>query len=720
MHTPRSGWARMHPSMMTGSFRIGALIASTCLIASCTTPLPRLEPYSASHSMESEQTVSRDELVSTGNLEETIESLLKNPDPDVRRHAVHVVRMLDDLEDERRSAILEIMRNESDDLEIASRWASEGDEEDRIQGVPNPVEMRDRFISEAIEAERSGEFAKANRLASVAMSMELIVEDDAIMDRVMERPLRISARNTDRMKNIRMVDPRIAMTMSDSEFFDDFEPGNESPSEHRWRTEEESRHRVMNTRRVIEYLDDLHVDEIDRSIVHESGLDEIVLVTRKLIDEGHPIPGKYLEAIESERSRCGERRTLDLLLDLEMAQTELAEGTLPPSFSMRVFGDGAASALDGQTSVIWPGEFEQYTKAVGRGYRGIGVRIEEEIDGTVVLRPTNGGPARQSGIRNGDILLEVDGRDIEEIGARGLSEVIDNEGREWIELLVEHDDGVRETVRIRIGPVVNVNITGWRQTGLLQDGRPTWWWLADDRRRIGYLRLERFFSGGAHAVRTALQEAQKQALSCGGRLEGLVLDLRSNPGGQVFVAEEIINLFMGDGPVFRSIGRGGVMETEYADENHSELEGIPLVILVDELSASASEVVAGQLKMNGKAIVLGERTFGKGSIQGLIPASSPDCLVRVTIGWYQLPVGGESRGEWRFVDRDISPGDWGVQPDIRIAASAEQTRRMIEARSMWHSGVGLDVRIEDHTEVEDPSVELALGLLIAWINRIDH
>ena len=706
--------------MMNGPFRIGTLLASTCLITSCTTPLPRLEPYSNSHSMEPVETVSCDELVPGGNLDETIDSLLLNPDPDVRRRAGNVLRMLDTLEDERRSTILEIMENESDELEIASKWSSEGDEEDRIPGIPNPIDMRNRFIEEAIEAERSGEFGKANRLASVAMSLELIVEDDAIMDHTTERPMTISARNTDRMKNIRMVDPRIASTMSDSGFLDDSETGRESPSEHRWRTEEESRHRVMNTRRVIEYIDDLHVDEIDRSVVHESGLDELVLVTRKLMDEGHPIPGEYLEAIESERSRCGERGTLDLLLDLEMAQSDLAKGTLPPSFSMRVFGDGAASALDRQTSVIWPREFEQYIKSSGRSYRGIGVMIEEEIDGTVVLTPTNGGPARQAGIRDGDVLLEVEGRDIAEIGARGLAEVIDRDGREWIELLVEHDDGIRERLKIRIGPVINVNITGWRQTGLLEDGRPTWWWLADDRSRIGYLRLERFFSGGAHAVRTALQEAQKQALACGGRLEGLVLDLRSNPGGQVFVAEEIINLFMGDGPIFRSIGRNGVMETEYANEDHSELEGIPLVILVDELSASASEVVAGQLKMNGKAIVLGERTFGKGSIQGLIPASSADCLVRVTIGWYQLPTDGASRSGWRFVDRDISPRDWGVRPDVRIAASAEQTRRMIESRSMWHSGVGLDVRIDGQPEIQDPSVELALGLLIAWINQIDH
>ena len=654
--------------MTARSIRIGIILSSTCLLASCTAPLPRLEPYSTIGPRTKTETFTPDEWphIESGDLETTIDSLLNDLDPDVKRHARNVREALDILEDERTSTIPTIMENESDDLTIASQWSFEGDERDRIPGVPDPVEMRDRFIEQALEAERLGEFAKADRLASVAMSMELIVEDDAIMDSIRERPMTISARNADRMKNIRMVDPDIASDMSDLNPSGDFGDEDGDPPDLRWKTERESRHRVMNTRRAIEYFEDLHVEEIDRSVVHEAGLDELVLITEKLIEEGHPIPREYLDFIIPKRAECGEMRTLELLLDLDLAQSELAGETLPPSFSMRIFGDGAAGALDRQTSVIWPREFEQYIKSSGLGYRGIGVRIKEDVDGSVVLTPVNGGPAKQAGIRDGDVLLKVGDLDIDELGARGLSEVVDREEGKSIDLLVEHDDGTSETVRVRIGPVVNVNITGWRQTGLREDGRPTWWWLADDQRRIGYLRMKRFAAGGARAVREALQEAQSQARICGGRLEGLVLDVRSNPGGQVVVAEEVINLFMGEGPIFRSIGRDGAMETEYANSDRSELEGIPLVILVDELSASASEVVAGQLRMNGQAIILGERTFGKGSIQGLIKASSPDCLVQVTIGWYQIPNDEGSQDEWRFVDRDIAPRNWGVRPDIRI------------------------------------------------------
>jgi C-terminal peptidase prc len=239
-------------------------------------------------------------------------------------------------------------------------------------------------------------------------------------------------------------------------------------------------------------------------------------------------------------------------------------------------------------------------------------------------------------------------------------------------------------------------------------------------KRIGYLRLERFAADGARDVRRALQHAQAQAQTHGGRLEGLIIDLRSNPGGQVVVAEEMVNLFMGRGPVFRSIGRDGHMETDHADERHSELEGLPLVILVDENSASASELVAGLLKMNGKAIILGERTFGKGSVQCLVPASSSDCLVRVTIAWYQLPDEDHSLSGWRFVDRETSPQDWGVEPHIRISTSMDQTRDILNARKKWYSGRGLDVKpSEDETiEILDPATELALGLLGSKIKAV--
>lgn len=712
----------MHTSVMMKMIRIMLGLMCLMIVASCTTPLPRLDDYS---SLDSTSSAHQDhpsawKIAENGDLQETLALLLEDADPDVRRRAREVTRMLDLLAEERLSRLSQIMEEESDELGRASAWAMEGDEGDRLPLGIDPMTLRSRFVEEALSAERSGDFARANKLAKAAMSMEWIVDDEVMMQQMIERPMKIAARNEDRMKNIRMVDPGIASRMTDPEGSEERMEDVVSERDDPLTVEESDRKRILNTARAIKYFGEYHVDEVDREVIHRSGFDELILISRSLAEQGHPIPGEFLDFLDKGRDEIGDKTTLGLLIEIDSAQTELADGTLPDSFSMRVFGDGAAGALDKQTSVIWPREFEQYIKSNGRGYRGIGVQIKENFEGDIVLRPTNGGPARKSGIRDGDILLEVDGRHIDEVGARGLAKVVDQKGRDQVDLLVRHEDGTTESVVVRLGPVTTLNVTGWRQDGLDEDGLPTWWWLADDVKRIGYLRLARFAAGGERDVRRALQEAQRQSQTCGGRLEGLVLDLRSNPGGQVVVAEEVINLFMGQGPIFRSIGRDGYMETEYANVNHSELEGLPLVVLVDELSASASEVVAGILKMNEKAIILGERTFGKGSIQGLVPAASENCLVRVTIGWYQLPNGKRSDDEWTFVDRDTSPGDWGVKPDIRISTSVEQTEQIINQRSMWHSGQGMDLEseVDEMFEIVDPATELALALLGARINDI--
>ena len=712
----------MHPAVIMKMIRIASGVMSVMLIASCTTPLPRLDDYSGFDSRNGAHAHQPGpwKIAEDGDLQETLVLLLEDVDPDVRKRAREVVRMLDLLARERLSRLSEIIEEEPDELSRASAWAMEGDEGDLLPLGVDPMTLRSRFVEEALEAERSGDFARANKLAKAAMSMEWIVDDDVMMQQMLERPMMIAARNEDRMKNIRMVDPAIASRMTHPDGDDGRMEGVVSERDDPETLEESDRKRILNTARAIQYFEEYHVDEIDRDVIHRAGFDELILISRSLAEQGHPIPGEFLDFLDEVRGELGDKTTLDLLIEIDSAQTELADGTLPDSFSMRVFGDGAAGALDKQTSVIWPREFEQYMKSSGRGYRGIGVQINEDFKGNIVLRPANGGPAKRSGVRDGDILLEVDGRRIGEVGARGLAEVIDQEDRKQVDLLVRHEDGTKESIMVRLGPVATLNVTGWRQDGLDADGLPTWWWLADDVKRIGYLRLARFAAGGERDVRRALQEAQRQALSLGGRLEGLVLDLRSNPGGQVVVAEEVINLFMGQGPIFRSIGRDGHMETEYADVNHAELEGLPLVVLVDELSASASEVVAGILKMNDKAIILGERTFGKGSIQGLVPAASENCLVRVTIGWYQIPNEKRSDEKWTFVDRDTSPGDWGVTPDIRISTSVEQTEQIITQRSMWYSGEGMDLagEVDEMFEIIDPATELALALLGARINDI--
>ena len=388
----------MPPSLIMKMSRIVVGLMCLMLIASCTAPLPRLDDYSG---LDSESGAhlhhpSAWKIAANGDLQETLVLLLEDADPDVRRRAREVVRMLDLLAEERLFRLSEIVEEESDELGRASAWAMEGDEGDRLPRGIDPMALRSRFVDDALEAERSGDFATANRFAKAAMSMEWIVDDEVMMQQMIERPMTIAARNEDRMKNIRMVDPAIALKMTDPEGIEERTEDIFSKRNDPVTVEKSTRQRIMNTARAIEYFEQYHVDEIDREVIHQSGIDELILISRSLVEQGHPIPAEFLDFLEKARDGHGHEKTVDLLIEIDSAQTKLAGGTLPDSFSMRVFGDGAAGALDKQTSIIWPREFEQYMKSSGRGYRGIGVQIKEDFEGGIVLRPTNGGPAKKA------------------------------------------------------------------------------------------------------------------------------------------------------------------------------------------------------------------------------------------------------------------------------------------------------------------------------------
>ena len=321
------------------------------------------------------------------------------------------------------------------------------------------------------------------------------------------------------------------------------------------------------------------------------------------------------------------RRLVD---ELNRSERELAGDALPPGFSLRVFGDGSASSLDKQTSVIWPDEFDQYTRAMSSEYRGIGSRIILDEEGQVVLNPTHGSPARKAGARDGDVVLGIDGIGIEQFSIEELSRIATDPRRDRLALRVRHEDGVEEDLSIEIGSVFLPQVTGWSQTGLTVDQEPTWSWLADKQERIAYVKPDGFRFGGDIMIRLAIQEAQEEAREQGGRIEGMILDLRGNPGGHVYVAVEMCNLFMRTGRAFLSRGRSGVRADEVVSTRYGELEGMPLVILVDDQSASASELVSGVLGKSDDVLIIGERTYGKGSVQSIHPCVTEDCLARIT------------------------------------------------------------------------------------------
>ena len=701
----------MHASMISRFTSLGSTAILVVIGFGCTPSRPKLERYSNHdifHSVlvesEGEWTIAPD-----GDLLGTIDLLEASSDPIVVELARSVRSGATEQRIERERAVKSLLEEDLDLVDLMHETGRVGTMSE-VAFLGDGDLPRSELLDEYRKAEEQGRIGDAIRTAAALRSMESMIDSEAITTHHPDS-LKLLRRNQDRMKLIRLLDPDLADRLMDPQGTD----REQSEVESKWpiRSDEDLDDLRRNTTRVIDLLKTEHVSDPDLKSLHTAGINEVIFMCSVLRNNEWPVPLEYTERLVSIRDSAG-GDTRRLLADLNRSERELAGDSLPRGFSLRVFGDGAASSLDKQTSVIWPDEFEQYTRSMSSEYRGIGSRIILDDDGQVVLNPTHGSPARKAGARDGDVVLGIDGIGIEHFSIEDLSRIATEPGRDRLTLLVRHEDGVEEELSIVIGSVVLPQVTGWSQAGLTADQEPTWCWLADRQERIAYLKPDGFRFGGDTMIRLALQEAQEEARKHGGRIEGMILDLRGNPGGHVYVAVEMCNLFMRIGKAFQSRGRDGLGLGATVSTRYGELEGMPLIILVDDQSASASELVSGVLGRSDDVLVIGERTYGKGSVQSIHPCATRDCLARITSAWYMVPDRSRSSVTgswgWRFIDRDVAPDSWGIKPDLVLPVSTEESDQVNSMRSAWYTGEGKD-QPDVGDRVADPTVCMALALL---------
>ena len=202
----------------------------------------------------------------------------------------------------------------------------------------------------------------------------------------------------------------------------------------------------------------------------------------------------------------------------------------------------------------------------------------------------------------------------------------------------------------------------------LADG--SWDYLIDPAHHIGYVRVSNFRANTAHEFESALRALRRQGAT------GLILDLRFNPGGLLEQGVAVADHFIKEGTIVATVTRRRAVR-EFAATGAGTWSDVNLVVLANAGSASASEIVSGALQDHRRAIILGTRTFGKGSVQHLIPLTAHATAVKLTVAYYRLPGG-------RFIHRaDYHTGDhdWGIRPDVEIALSAEETSALRAART---------------------------------------
>lgn len=328
---------------------------------------------------------------------------------------------------------------------------------------------------------------------------------------------------------------------------------------------------------------------------------------------------------------------------------------------------GMVGRLDDYSAYIGPTDFDDLQESLDQEFGGIGIEVfaDPETKNLTVVTPLVGTPAYAAGVRAGDKIIKIDGEN-----CIGMS-VADARAR----LRGTPGDPVTVTV-IRDGEAKPADLQMFRAIieveTVLGDSRNAdnrWNFFLSGSDRIGYIRLTSFGGKTTDELRAAIDGLLRNAM------RGLILDLRNDPGGLLETAVEVADLFINQGVIVSTRGRDGKQVKSYEAEPPGTYPDFPMVILVNHFSASASEIVAACLQDHRRAVVVGERTWGKGSVQDVIPLEGGKSALKLTMATYWRP---SNKNIHRKKDAPET-AEWGVHPDpgCEVRLEKDQFDRMM-------------------------------------------
>jgi len=301
--------------------------------------------------------------------------------------------------------------------------------------------------------------------------------------------------------------------------------------------------------------------------------------------------------------------------------------------------NGLLQSLDPYSSYMSPEIFQEMQTETSGEFGGLGIEVSMEAGVVKVITPIDDTPASKAGIKAGDYIVKIDNVQVQ---GKSLSEAVD-----LMRGLVGTD--IELTIRRRgVKKALNLKVT--REIIEVQSVKSD---LLENN--IGYIRLTSFNDNSSDQIKKQIKKLKKNE-----NLKAFILDLRNNPGGLLSQAIKISDFFLQNGEIVSTKSRRKSENRKWFARKGDITEGKPLVVLINYGSASASEIVAGALKDHKRAIVLGENSYGKGSVQSIIPLKNKGAI-RLTVSKYYLPSG-----------KSIS--EVGVRPDIEVNEEGDDFR----------------------------------------------
>jgi carboxyl-terminal processing protease len=345
---------------------------------------------------------------------------------------------------------------------------------------------------------------------------------------------------------------------------------------------------------------------------------------------------------------------------------------------------GMLQQLDPHSCYMEPEAYEDMQDETSGRYGGIGIQLGVKDEGLTIIAPIEGTPGFRAGLQSGDRIVAINDEKTAGITLRDAVKKLRGEKGTRVTLTIQRagEDKPREVVIVR----ELIEVPSLRGESML-DGQ------------VGYVRLTQFAAPTPDGLQRSLENL------VGKGMKALVLDLRNNPGGLLDSAVRVSEKFLNKGDLVVTVrGRDGsgpeIARTARGDRHYVDF---PMAVLVNGGSASASEIVAGALRDNGRAVLIGDTTFGKGSVQSVIPLRADDsCAIRLTTARYHTPSGREIHNQ-------------GVEPDIRVYVPPDEWRKVLVKRAkVENAGYAIEgEQPEDLTNVSDRPLQRAVDLLHA-------